>query len=78
MSPDEERRPPAEETGEAAALQTGQVDPSVGLPVLFGYLRVPCRVKGCRETIPLSPGYLPDRTCWKHDRLIAPALEVAA
>jgi hypothetical protein len=50
MSPDEKRRRPlADETGEAAAQQTGQVEPIVTDPG-----RRPCRV--CRRrTRPLVP-----------------------
>jgi hypothetical protein len=35
--------------------------------------RVKCRVKGCPSTIPYSPGYWPDGTCWRHDHLVRPA-----
>jgi hypothetical protein len=46
--------------------------------MVLGYYRVPCRVKGCRRDIPNSPGFWPDRTCWKHHRLVAPPVGRAA
>jgi hypothetical protein len=34
---------------------------------MLRYPRVPCRITGCKRDIPASPGFMPDRLCWRHD-----------